>query len=100
MTDLKDIKGIYFVGIGGIGMSALALYFLKGGYQIAGYDRSESSLTDSLSEEGCSISYEDDPDTIPSTFRKDSDRHNVAVIYTPAIPAENRIISFFRRNGI
>ena len=52
------MEGIYFVGIGGIGMSALALYFVKGGHTVAGYDRSESSITKSLSLLGCDISYE------------------------------------------
>ena len=55
MIDFRNIEGIYFVGIGGIGMSALALYFAKGGYAIAGYDRSESSITMSLAETGCTI---------------------------------------------
>ena len=53
MIDFKNIEGMYFVGIGGIGMSALALYFAKGGYTIAGYDRSESSISKSLIENGC-----------------------------------------------
>ena len=52
MIDFKNIEGIYFVGIGGIGMSALALYFAKGGYTVAGYDRSESSITQSLIRSG------------------------------------------------
>ena len=50
MIEFKNIEGLYFVGIGGIGMSALALYFAKGGYSVAGYDRSESKLTNSLIE--------------------------------------------------
>jgi UDP-N-acetylmuramate--alanine ligase len=99
MTDLKNIDGIYFVGIGGIGMSALALYFLKGGYRIAGYDRSETGLTVSLSEQGCDITYFDQQSTIPELFRDPDKRGRVLVIYTPAIPVENRIISFFRDNG-
>ena len=52
MIEFKNIEGIYFVGIGGIGMSALALYFARGGYTIAGYDRSESSISLSLDEAG------------------------------------------------
>ena len=52
MIDFKNIEGIYFVGIGGIGMSALALYFVKGGYTVAGYDRSESSITQFTFETG------------------------------------------------
>ena len=60
MIEFKNIEAMYFVGIGGIGMSALALYFAKGGYTIAGYDRSESRITHSLVENGCTVTYEDD----------------------------------------
>ena len=68
MIEFKNIEGIYFVGIGGIGMSALALYFEKGGYAIAGYDRSESSITLSLIETGCTVSYDDDNAVLPDLF--------------------------------
>jgi len=98
MIDLKNIDGIYFVGIGGIGMSALALYFEQGGYLIAGYDRSESVITGSLKEKGCIISYEDTIKSIPALFVEPSKKEKVIVIYTPAIPPENHIISFFRKN--
>jgi UDP-N-acetylmuramate--alanine ligase len=99
MTDLKNIEGIYFVGIGGIGMSALALYFLNGGYKIAGYDRTETSLTNQLSGQGCDISYEDEPKRIPALFGNTAKKNKVLVVFTPAIPAENRIISYFRDNS-
>jgi UDP-N-acetylmuramate--alanine ligase len=99
MIDLKNIDGIYFVGIGGIGMSALALYFEQGGYLIAGYDRSESEITRSLAEKGCIVSYEDTLKSIPPLFGELSKKEKVIVIYTPAIPPENHIISFFRKNG-
>lgn len=99
MIDFKNIKGIYFVGIGGIGMSALALYFAKGGYTIAGYDRSESRITTSLIENGCSVTYNDDLGFVPALFRNNSDKQRVIVVYTPAIPVENKIISYFRSNG-
>jgi UDP-N-acetylmuramate--alanine ligase len=65
MIEFKNIEGFYFVGIGGIGMSALALYFAKGGYSVAGYDRSESGITVSLIESGCNITYNDDLSTLP-----------------------------------
>ena len=68
MIDLKNIEGIYFVGIGGIGMSALALYFEQGGFLIAGYDRSESVITSSLTEKGCIITYEDTLKSLPPLF--------------------------------
>lgn len=99
MIDLKNIEGIYFVGIGGIGMSALALYFAKGGFRIAGYDRSESGLTRSLIETGCNISYSDTVENIPAFFRNTSEKERVIVVYTPAIPSENNVITFFRSNG-
>jgi UDP-N-acetylmuramate--alanine ligase len=99
MTDFKNIEGIYFIGIGGIGMSALAFYFIKGGYIVAGYDRSAGSITNSLNDLGCEISTEDDTETIPSFFREPGNRGKVLVIYTPAIPVANKIISFFRENG-
>ena len=99
MIEFKNIQGICFVGIGGIGMSALALYFAKGGYTIAGYDRSESRITLSLIENGCEITYKDDISVLPALFRNISEKSKVIIVYTPAIPAENKILSFFRDNG-
>jgi UDP-N-acetylmuramate--alanine ligase len=99
MIDIKNIEGIFFVGIGGIGMSALALYFANGGFTIGGYDRSETDLTRSLFKTGCDISYEDNVESMPELFRNVSDNNRILVIYTPAIPADNKIISFFRENG-
>jgi UDP-N-acetylmuramate--alanine ligase len=99
MIDTGKIKGIYFIGIGGIGMSALARYFLAGGFLVSGYDRSESNLTFSLSSEGCIISYVDDADMLPEFFRDRLNVKNTLIIYTPAIPPENKIITYFRSNG-
>ncbi len=99
MIEFKNIEGLYFVGIGGIGMSALALYFSKGGYSIAGYDRSESKITRSLTQNGCSVTYTDDVNVIPDLFRNSSLKNKVLIVYTPAIPAESKILSFFRDNG-
>jgi UDP-N-acetylmuramate--alanine ligase len=99
MIDFEKIEGIYFVGIGGIGMSALALYFNKGGYTIAGYDRSESTITASLTGNGCSITYTDELNTLPDLFGNLKNRNKVLVVFTPAIPAENKILSWFRSNG-
>ena len=99
MTDLKNIEGFYFIGIGGIGMSALALYFAEEGFAIAGYDRSETSLTRFLSGKGCNISYSDSADSIPGFFRNITEKNKVQIVYTPAIPSENKIFSFFRDNG-
>ena len=99
MIEFNNIEAMYFVGIGGIGMSALALYFAKGRYTIAGYDRSESRITLSLIENGCVVSYEDDLSILPDLFRNSKDKNKVIIVYTTAIPAENRILSFFRSNG-
>jgi UDP-N-acetylmuramate--alanine ligase len=99
MIEFRNIEGIYFVGIGGIGMSALALYFEKGGYTIAGYDRSESLLTHSLIENGCTVLYEDNVNLLPDLFGNITNKSKVIIVYTPAIPDENRILSNFRNNG-
>ena len=99
MIEFKNIEGMYFVGIGGIGMSALALYFAKCGYTIAGYDRSESRITNSLIENGCIVNFTDDLSVLPDLFRNVQKKNKVIIVYTPAIPAENKILSFFRSNG-
>lgn len=99
MIDFKDIEGVYFVGIGGIGMSAIALYFIKGGFPTGGYDRSAGRITANLSEQGCSVTYKDDTGELPELFTNPDKKNRVLIVYTPAIPAENRILSFFRDNG-
>ena len=80
MIDLKNIEGVYFVGIGGIGMSALALYFAQGGFTVAGYDRTESTITRSLIEKGCTITYSDTVESISHFFRNRSDKKRIIVI--------------------
>jgi UDP-N-acetylmuramate--alanine ligase len=99
MIETGNIEGVYFVGIGGIGMSAIARYFIAGGFPVSGYDRSESSLTISLSEEGCNITYDDDISALPELYADPSLKNKSLIIYTPAIPAENKIITYFRNNG-
>lgn len=99
MINFSNINGFYFIGIGGIGMSALALYFKEGGYYIVGYDRSSGTITDKLVAAGCEISFEDNILQIPDLFRKTGNRESVIVVYTPAIPAESKILNFFRNNG-
>jgi UDP-N-acetylmuramate--alanine ligase len=99
MIDLRNIEGVFFVGIGGIGMSALALYFHHGGFLVAGYDRAESIITRSLDEKGCIITHEDSPESIPELFGKILNKERVIIVYTPAISSDNNIISFFRRNS-
>ena len=90
------MKNIYFVGAGGIGMAALERYFLSQGYNVAGYDRTPSPLTDALIREGVKISFEDSMDAIPAEFR---DPETTEVVYTPAIPDDNIPLSYFRDNG-
>lgn len=92
---MKPKKNIYFVGIGGIGMSALARFYIRKGYRVAGYDLTSTSLTRKLEAEGIEISYADDVDSIPSFFQSVSE---TLVVYTPAIPAENNILAFFNKN--
>jgi len=99
MKEINNIEGIYFIGIGGIGMSALARYFLAGGFTVAGYDRTGSDITASLEEEGCSITYDVDLTTLPVLFDEPSERDRVIVILTPAIPADSVILNFFKEKG-
>ena len=91
--ELKDIKAVYFVGAGGIGMSAIARYFIKKGYVVAGYDKTPSTLTRQLEKEGMLIHYEENVNEIPHTCRK---RESCLVIYTPAIPANHKELQYFR----
>lgn len=91
------VKNIYFLGIGGIGMSALARYFKAEGYNVAGYDRTSSALTEKMqSEEGMAINYRDEVSVIAPEFQ---DPETTLVIYTPAIPADNQQMAFFRKAG-
>src|SRR5512138_3448082 len=99
MIDFRNIEGLYFIGIGGIGMSALASYFSKGGFIVAGYDRTDSSITDSLVRAGCQVTFDDDPLTMPAIFRNTDATEKVLIVFTPAIPAENKIITWFRKNN-
>lgn len=92
----EDIKSVYFVGAGGIGMSALERYFLSRGLAVAGYDRTACPLTEKLREEGADIHYEDNPDAIPAACR---DPRHTLVVYTPAIPADHREMAWFREGG-
>ena len=92
----KDIKAVYFVGAGGIGMSAIARYFIKKGHVVAGYDKTPSELTKRLEKEGMLIHYEENVNEIPHACKR---KESCLVIYTPAIPEEHKELSFFRENG-
>ena len=94
--ELQDIKSVYFIGAGGIGMSAIARYFLHKGIIVAGYDKTPSQLTTALAEEGMRIHFEDDINQIPVECK---DASSTLVVYTPAIPAEHTELCYFRANG-
>lgn len=94
--ELKDIKAVYFVGAGGIGMSAIARYFLHQGMVVAGYDKTPTDLTRQLEQEGALIHYEEKVELIPQACQ---DKDHTLVIYTPAIPAEHQELTYFRQNG-
>ena len=93
---IEDIKAVYFVGAGGIGMSAIARYFLNKGIVVGGYDKTPSTLTRALEEEGMLIHYDEDVAKIPSECK---DKDNTLIIYTPAIPADHKELVYFRENG-
>ena len=94
--NINDIKSVYFVGAGGIGMSAIARYFLKKGLVVGGYDKTPSDLTRQLEKEGMFIHYEEDINQIPQACKN---KQECLVIYTPAIPAEHKELCYFQENG-
>ena len=94
--NINDIKSVYFVGAGGIGMSAIARYFLNKGLVVGGYDKTPSDLTRQLEKEGMFIHYEEDINQIPQACKN---KQECLVIYTPAIPAEHKELCFFQENG-
>lgn len=91
MIDINKISSIYFAGIGGIGMSALARYFNYKGIKVSGYDKTETTLTKKLQEEGIEINFIDDVNLL--------DKGASVVVYTPAIPAANLQLAYYRNNG-
>ncbi|MDJ1480368.1 UDP-N-acetylmuramate--L-alanine ligase [Cytophagaceae bacterium YF14B1] len=93
---LKDISRVYFIGIGGIGMSALARWFRHFGCEVAGYDRTRTTLTEQLEKEGIAVHYIDDVNLIPESFRTPQ---SCLIVYTPAVPSDHKELIFFRTNG-
>ena len=91
-----EYSSIYFIGIGGIGMSNLARYFLSKGRRVGGYDRTSSKLTELLRSEGAFVHYEDNPEAIPSEFM---DKEHTLVVYTPAVPSSHRELRYFTEMG-
>jgi UDP-N-acetylmuramate--alanine ligase len=98
MLSAKDIQNFYFLGIGGIGMSALARYFKRQGFPVFGYDRTPSELTKELESEGIEIVYGNDQLEIGDGRRKIDSAHTL-VVRTPAVPEENRIYTYLREQG-
>lgn len=93
--ELKHINNVYFLGIGGIGMSALARYFKHIGKNVSGYDLTETQLTTRLSAEGIAVHYNDDINEIPPSFQKE----NTLVIYTPAVPPDHSEYTWLKNQG-
>ena len=91
MVDLKNISRVYFIGIGGIGMSALARYFSSRGVTVSGYDKTETNLSKQLEQEGINIHYTDDISLL--------DRNAQLVVYTPAVPKEHSELTYYQKNN-
>ena len=94
--ELKDIKSVYFIGVGGIGMSAIARFFLKKGMVVAGYDKTPSVLTRQLEKEGVLIHYTENIADIPHVCQN---KDHTLVVYTPAVPAQHQELQWFREQG-
>lgn len=93
---MNEIKSVYFIGAGGIGMSALERYFLSRGKQVGGYDRTPSELTDSLLAEGIEIHFEDRIERVPKAYL---DKSSTLIVFTPAIPADHSELNYFKLHG-
>lgn len=93
--NVKDIHSVYFIGIGGIGMSALARYFHFIGKDVAGYDRTSTPITDGLVEKGIAVHFEDNVEVIPENFKQEG----TLVVYTPAVPESHSELQFYKNNG-
>jgi UDP-N-acetylmuramate--alanine ligase len=94
--DIKTVHNVYFLGVGGIGMSAIARYFNTLGKNVAGYDKVSKSLTDELIHEGIEIHFEDNVLNIPSSFK---DKTQTLVVYTPAVPKDHKELNYFINEG-
>lgn len=94
-----SIRQVYFLGIGGIGMSALARYFLESGRKVAGYDRTSTPLTLELEREGMMIHYEDAIEKIPESFLDENEKARTLIVMTPAIPSGHTELNLFKEKG-
>ena len=97
--EINKISHVYFLGIGGIGMSALARYFQAMGKSVAGYDKTSTSLTAELIAEGMNIHFEDDVTKLPLVFKSTRPDPAALIVYTPAVPVENKMVQFLKSNG-
>jgi UDP-N-acetylmuramate--alanine ligase len=95
--ELQNIKRVYLIGIGGIGMSGLARYFHHLGCIVCGYDKTSTDLTNDLKNEGIQIIFDDNEEWIPMSFRQPDE--GTLIIYTPAIPKDSAIVGFFQKRG-
>ncbi|MGO4876868.1 UDP-N-acetylmuramate--L-alanine ligase [Pedobacter psychrotolerans] len=95
--ELSKINRVFFVGVGGIGMSALARYFAKRGQDVCGYDKTKTRLTETLAQEGIQITYADEVSELPEAFLHS--KEDTLVVYTPAIPKDAQLLNYFRNHG-
>jgi len=96
MRQFEEYENVFFVGIGGIGMSALARFFHTAGYKVGGYDRTPGPVTDALSGEGIPVIFNEDVNAIPEAFK---DNSRTLVVFTPAVPSGQRQMLWFRSQG-
>src|ERR1017187_2429782 len=99
--NFDNIKYVYFLGIGGIGMSALARYFKAMGMEVSGYDKTPTKLTDELTAEGIDIHFEDNIDLLPDSLTCDIShlKSQILIVYTPAVPKDHSEYVFFNLKG-
>jgi UDP-N-acetylmuramate--alanine ligase len=97
-VNFSEYKNVYFLGIGGIGMSALARYFKSLGKNVSGYDKTVTSLTDDLQKEGIKIHFEDDVSMIDNSI-VEGEKNRSLIVYTPAVPLTHKEYSYFLSNG-
>lgn len=95
--ELENIKRVYLIGIGGIGMSGLARYFKKRGCVVCGYDKTITPLTSAMRNEGISVVYQDEEDNLKISFLENDPE--TLIIYTPAIPKDSKILNYFKSGG-
>ena len=98
--DLTKVQHVFFLGIGGIGMSALARYFKSAGKVVSGYDKTSTSLTEALTAEGIQITFEDDISLLPDYVTGESSGDKTLIIYTPAIPNDHKQYNYILKKGL